>query len=91
MIARYGAGARWLNERHPGSSPALAPSARADRDGRRCRQAPRARRLEAALFRAVDGIGLIAHNVGYRASNRAPRRAEIAHAGGSAEPDRQPL
>ena len=73
MIARYGAGARWLNERHPGSSPRwpLLPGligTLAD-VGRLLRR----RRLEAALFRAVDGIGLIAHNVGYRASNRAPR------------------
>jgi glycosyltransferase involved in cell wall biosynthesis len=91
MIARYGAGARWLNERHPGSSPRwpLLPGligTVAD-VGRLLTR----RHLEAALFRAVDGIGLIAHNLGYRASNRAPRRAEIAHAGGSAEPDRQPL
>jgi hypothetical protein len=28
-------------------------------------------RLESALFRAVDGLGLIAHNIGYRSSNRA--------------------
>jgi mycofactocin glycosyltransferase len=91
MIARYGAGARWLNERHPGSSPRwpLLPGligTLAD-VGRLLTR----RRLEAALFRAVDGIGLIAHNVGYRASNRAPGRAEIAPAGGSAEPNRQPL
>jgi GT2 family glycosyltransferase len=91
MIARYGAGARWLNERHPGSSPRwpLLPGligTVAD-VGRLLTR----RRLEAALFRAVDGIGLIAHNLGYRASNRAPGRAKIAHPGGSAQPDRQPL
>jgi GT2 family glycosyltransferase len=91
MIARYGAGARWLNERHPGSSPRwpLLPGligTVAD-IGRLLTR----RRPEAALFRAVDGIGLIAHNLGYRASNRAPGRAEIAHAGGSADPDRRPL
>jgi hypothetical protein len=91
MIARFGAGARWLNERHPGSSPRwpLLPGmvgAAADVARLHAR-----RRLEPALFRAVDGIGLIAHNVGYLASNRAPGRAEIAHARGSAEPDRQAL
>ena len=91
MIARYGAGARWLNERHPGSSPRwpLLPGlvgAAADVARLLTR-----RRLEPSLFRAVDGIGLIAHNVGYLASNRAPGRAEIAHARGSAEPDRQAL
>jgi hypothetical protein len=26
-------------------------------------------RLEPAVFRAIDGLGLIAHNVGYQASN----------------------
>jgi GT2 family glycosyltransferase len=72
MIARYGAGARWLNERHPGSSPrwpllrGLAGTA-TDVASLLTR-----RRLEPALFRAVDGVGLIAHNVGYLASNRAP-------------------
>ncbi len=57
---------------------ALASSPRADRDASPTSAgSSRARRLEAALFRAVDGIGLIAHNLGYRASNRRPR-AEIA-------------
>ena len=74
MIARYGAGARWLNERHPGSSPRwpLLPGligTAADVARLLIR-----RRLEPALFRAVDGIGLVAHNVGYLASNRAPGR-----------------
>jgi hypothetical protein len=74
MIARYGAGARWLNERHPGSSPRwplLRGLAGTATDvGRLLTR----RRLEPALFRAVDGMGLVAHNVGYRASNRASRR-----------------
>jgi len=30
--------------------------------------------LEEATFRAIDGLALIAHNLGYRASNRAPAR-----------------
>jgi hypothetical protein len=74
MIARYGAGARWLNERDPGSSPrwplvrGLAGTA-ADVGA-----LLRRRRVEPALFRAVDGLGLLAHNVGYLASNRAPAR-----------------
>jgi GT2 family glycosyltransferase len=71
-IARYGAGARWLNERYPGSSPRwslLCGLRGAARDI--VRLAVRGR-LESALFRAVDGLGLIAHNLGYLASNRAP-------------------
>lgn len=73
MIARYGAGARWLNERYSGSSPrwplvrGLAGTA-ADVGKLAAR-----RRFEPALFRAVDGLGLIAHNVGYLASNRVRR------------------
>jgi glycosyltransferase involved in cell wall biosynthesis len=69
MIARYGAGSRWLNERHPGAAPCwplvpgLVGTARDVSDhlvhGR----------LEPAAFRALDGLGLVAHNLGYRASN----------------------
>jgi len=69
MIARYGAGARWLNERHPGSAPRWplgAGLAGATRDI----AALLARgRLEPAAFRAIDGLGLVAHNVGYRSPN----------------------
>jgi GT2 family glycosyltransferase len=71
QVARYGAGARWLDTRHPGASPrwplvhGLAGSAR-DVAANLAR-----RRFEEATFRAIDGLGLVAHNVGYRASNRA--------------------
>ena len=71
MIARYGAGARWLNERYPGTAPRwpLVSGLRgAARDTARLAIQGR---LESALFRAVDGLGLIAHNLGYLASNRA--------------------
>lgn len=69
MIARYGAGSRWLNERHPGVAPrwplvhGLAGTVR-DVAGHLIRG-----RLEPAAFRALDGLGLVAHNLGYRASN----------------------
>ena len=71
MVARYGAGSRWLNERHPGVAPqwplvaGLAESAR-DVAANLLRG-----RLEPAAFRALDGIGLVAHTVGYRTSNQA--------------------
>jgi GT2 family glycosyltransferase len=69
MIARYGAGSRWLNERHPGVAPrwplvhGLVGTAW-DISGHLARG-----RLEPAAFRALDGLGLVAHNLGYRASN----------------------
>jgi len=69
MIARYGAGSRWLNERHPGTAPrwplvhGLVGSAW-DVGAHLIRG-----RVEPAAFRALDGLGLIAHNVGYRGSN----------------------
>jgi GT2 family glycosyltransferase len=73
MVARYGAGARWLNERYPGSSPRW-PLAGGLRGAARDTAVLAIRgRFESALFRAVDGLGLVAHNLGYRARNRAPR------------------
>jgi GT2 family glycosyltransferase len=76
-IARYGAGARWLNERHPGSSPPwpLGPGLGAvarDAVGRL-----REGHVEDAAFRAVDGLGLVAHRVGYATHNRAGRVTAI--------------
>jgi len=74
MIARYGAGSRWLNERHPGAAPhwpllpGLAGSAR-DIAGHLLHG-----RVEPAAFRALDGLGLVAHSVGYRASNEVGPR-----------------
>jgi GT2 family glycosyltransferase len=70
-IARYGAGSRWLNERHPGSSPpwplrwGLADTAR-DIGAR-----VRAGQVEEAAFRGIDGLGLVAHRIGYATHNRA--------------------
>jgi hypothetical protein len=71
MIARYGAGARWLDQRYPGSSPRWPLLMGLRGAGRDIAGLLGQRRFEAALFRAIDGLGLIAHNVGYRASNRA--------------------
>jgi len=70
-IARYGSGASWLNERYPGSAPqwpVLPGLAGAAKDI--AANAVR-RRFEEAAFRGVDGIGLVAHAIGYRRSNAA--------------------
>src|SRR5215207_10128163 len=69
--ARFGAGAHWLNERYPGSSPpwplrlGLASVAR-DVVGH-----VRAGRIEDAAFRGIDGVGLVAHRIGYATGNTA--------------------
>ena len=70
-IARYAAGSRWLNERYPGESgswplvPGVAGVVR-DVPVDLLRGS-----YEEAAFRAVDGLGLVAHVVGYRMSNEA--------------------
>jgi GT2 family glycosyltransferase len=70
-IARYGAGARWLNERYPGSSPPwplrLGLPGTVHDIARRLSEG----QVEEAMFRSVDGIGLAAHRVGYAMSNSA--------------------
>lgn len=69
MIARYGAGSRWLNERRPGAAPRWPLAAGLAGSARDIAVHLSRGRLEPAAFRAIDGLGLIAHNVGYRASN----------------------
>jgi GT2 family glycosyltransferase len=70
-FARYGAGSRWLNGRYPGSSPrwpllgGLALAAR-EVAGHAVRGD-----LASASFRAIDCLGLIAHNLGYIGANSA--------------------
>lgn len=76
-IARYAAGSRWLNRRYPGYSPRwpltkqLALSAR---DA--AVLIVRGDRKE-ALFRVLDGLGLVAHNVGYLAGNSAGAKGQL--------------
>lgn len=70
-IARYGAGARWLNERYPGSSPPWPLRLGLASTVRDVARHVRGRRGEEALFRAVDGLGLAAHRVGYASTNAA--------------------
>jgi GT2 family glycosyltransferase len=71
MIARYGAGASWINRRYPGASPrwelipGLTGSARdiaANLLGGRPTE---------ALYRAIDAVGLVAYTIGYARSNDA--------------------
>jgi GT2 family glycosyltransferase len=70
MVARYGAGARWLDERH-GVSPRwpLIPGVLGS--GRDVALNLARGRVEEASFRAFDAVGLVAHNVGYASSNEA--------------------
>jgi GT2 family glycosyltransferase len=70
-VARYAAGARWLNERYPGTAPrwplvhGLVLCARdITLDLARLR-------LERAAFRGVDALGMFAHVIGYSRSNAA--------------------
>jgi len=72
-FARYGAGSRWLRERHDGVvrwpltprevARSLADAGRLTVSGQR----------EQAAFRLIDAAGLVAHNVGWRSSNAARR------------------
>jgi glycosyltransferase involved in cell wall biosynthesis len=69
VVARYAAGARWLNDRYPGIAgrwPLWPELARAGRDAARLWAKGDA---DEAAFRALDGLSLIAHNVGYRRAN----------------------
>lgn len=68
-IARYAAGARWLNERYPGSAPAWPLGHGLASCGRDIATELGRLRFERAAFRGVDALGMVAHAVGYRRSN----------------------
>ena len=70
-VARYGAGARWLNKRYPGSSPAWPLRYGLAGTVRDIVARLRERQVEEAVFRGVDGLGLVAHRIGYAMSNGA--------------------
>jgi GT2 family glycosyltransferase len=72
-IARYGAGARWLNDRYPGSSPPWPLRLGLASTVRDMIRHVREGQLEEALFRGADGLGLMAHRVGYASGNSAGR------------------
>ncbi|MFL5891886.1 MAG: glycosyltransferase [Solirubrobacterales bacterium] len=72
-IARYGAGARWLNERYPGSSPPWPLRFGLGSTGRDIVRHVKEGQVVEALFRSMDGLGLVAHRAGYAAGNRLGR------------------
>ncbi len=71
-FARYGSGSRWLHERYPAVGRRWPLSVRelVRVGGDAARHGLRGER-EAAAFRLIDGAGLLAHNAGWAASNRA--------------------
>jgi len=71
QISRYAAGARWLDTRHPGSSPQWPLVPGLIGSGRDIAANLVRGRLDEATYRAIDGIGLLAHAIGYRRSNTA--------------------
>lgn len=74
-IARYAAGARWLNDRYPGSAPAWPLVPGLVHCGKDIAGNLAGRRFEEAAFRGVDAMGMFAHAIGYRRSNEAKIRA----------------
>lgn len=70
-IARYAAGARWLNERYPGSAPRWPLVHGLVLCGRDIVLDLARLRFERAAFRGVDALGMVAHTVGYSRSNSA--------------------
>lgn len=71
-IARYAAGSRWLNRRYPGYSPRWPLTRQFALSARDALAFAARGRGEEAVFRALDGLGLLAHNVGYLVGN-SPR------------------
>ena len=71
MVARYGAGSRWLNERHPGVAPRwpLSPWRARQRSGVDAARHAAAGVATRPPSGSSTALGLVAHNVGYRRSN----------------------
>jgi glycosyltransferase involved in cell wall biosynthesis len=70
-IARYAAGSRWLNRRYPGHSPRWPLSRQLALSARDAAVLTIRGQREEGVFRALDGLGLLAHNVGYLGGNSA--------------------
>jgi glycosyltransferase involved in cell wall biosynthesis len=68
-VARYAAGARWLDARYPGIAPRWPLWLELRRAGVDSARLWMRGDLDESTFRALDGLSLIAHNVGYRSSN----------------------
>ncbi len=68
-IARYAAGSRWLNHRYPGYSPRWPLTKQLALSARDAILLSVRGQREEAVFRALDGLGLVAHNVGYLTPN----------------------
>jgi glycosyltransferase involved in cell wall biosynthesis len=71
IVARYAAGARWLNARYPGSAPRWPLPRELGRAAGDAARLWLRGDVDEATFRAIDGLSLVAHNVGYRQRNRA--------------------
>jgi GT2 family glycosyltransferase len=70
-IARYAAGARWLNERYPGTAPRWPLGHGLALCARDIAVDLARLRFERAAFRGVDALGMFAHVIGYSRSNTA--------------------
>jgi len=68
-IARYAAGSRWLNGRYPGHSPRWPLTKQLALSARDAVALTIRGEREEGVFRALDGLGLVAHNVGYLTPN----------------------
>lgn len=74
QLARHGAGAAWVERRHPGAMPPPRPLALGRRLGSEARATIRELRRgrgEAAAFHALDLLGALAFELGRLAPNRA--------------------
>jgi GT2 family glycosyltransferase len=71
IVARYAAGARWLNERYPSIAPRWPLWPQVWRAARDAAGLWARGDIDEARFRLIDGLSLLAHNLGYRSSNRA--------------------
>ncbi|MGH2993409.1 MAG: glycosyltransferase [Solirubrobacterales bacterium] len=76
-IARYAAGSRWLNRRYPGYSPRWPLTKQLALSARDAAVLTVRGDRKEALFRVLDGLGLVAHNVGYLAGNSAGAKGQL--------------